>query len=139
MDQQREPFEQRMYHASYERHAAKARELALTIRAQASRIVHALDASWIPPYDVSADAVLLAGHITAMAAMREIKEVFDAGRADLREQIGAEIENVIGGYPDNEMTRPKIETGRYVNDAQWAAMIARGQQGGYRAEQADEH
>jgi len=130
MDQQREPFEQRMYHSTYERHATKARELASTIQAQASRILRDLDAGRLVYDDVSADAVLLAGHITAMAAMREIKEVFDAGRADLREQIGTEIENVIGGYPDNEMTRPKIEIGQYVNDAQWAAMIARGRQEG---------
>lgn len=53
----------------------------------------------------------------------------DEIRADERrkvaEEIAVEIERVIGSYPDNVETRPRYERGGFLNDAQWAALIAR--------------
>jgi hypothetical protein len=42
-----------------------------------------------------------------------------------REEIASAIEETIGGYPGNGAERPKVEVGQHVNDAQWAARIAR--------------
>lgn len=43
-------------------------------------------------------------------------------RREVAEEIAAEIERVIGGY---EEARPKVGCGEFLNDAQWAALIAR--------------
>jgi hypothetical protein len=43
----------------------------------------------------------------------------------IREKIAAEVESVIGGYPENEAQRPRVEVGLHLNDAEWAAAIAR--------------
>jgi hypothetical protein len=67
-----------------------------------------------------------------LAALRSAERITGAVLARAAEGIAAEIERVIGGYPGNEVERPKVETGRHLNDAQWAAKIARewnGQEG----------
>lgn len=48
-----------------------------------------------------------------------------AVKANEFEALAAEIERVIGGYPGNEATRPKVGVGEHLNDAQWAAKIIR--------------
>jgi hypothetical protein len=39
--------------------------------------------------------------------------------------IAEQIEAIVGGYPDNEVERPKVERGEHLNDREWAASIAR--------------
>jgi len=51
-------------------------------------------------------------------------------RSRVAEEIATEIETTIGGYPDNEVKRPKVERGGHLNDAQWAAQIARSKKEG---------
>jgi hypothetical protein len=47
-------------------------------------------------------------------------------RSRVAEEIADGIETTIGGYPDNDAERPKVERGGHLNDVQWAAQIARG-------------
>lgn len=46
-------------------------------------------------------------------------------RRQVAEEIATAITEIIGGYPDNGATRPKRERGAHLNDAEWAAHIAR--------------
>lgn len=41
------------------------------------------------------------------------------------ERIANRIDTTIGGYPDNDVERPKVERGEHLNDREWAASIAR--------------
>lgn len=59
-------------------------------------------------------------------ARQILADLLPAHEAMVRQQIAREIEDTIGQYPDNEVTRPKVETGLHLNDWQWAARIARG-------------
>lgn len=53
----------------------------------------------------------------------------DAERAravgEAAEDIASKVEATIGGYPDNEVERPKVERGEHLSDFAWAAQIAR--------------
>ena len=62
---------------------------------------------------------LLAQFVTSLGA------VFPELAPDTGKAIASEIERVIGGYPGNEATRPRVGAGEFLNDAQWAAKIAR--------------
>lgn len=56
-------------------------------------------------------------------------EAVEAGlakaRGEVAEEIAAAIEETVGGYPDNDAERPKVGCGELLNDADWAARIAR--------------
>lgn len=54
-----------------------------------------------------------------------VHEERQAQAGDNREALAAEIERVVGGYPGNEVQRPKTGVGEFLNDAQWAAKIVR--------------
>ncbi len=55
----------------------------------------------------------------------EAELIREQARREVAEEIAAEIERVIGGYPDNAEIRPKMKRGGFLNDADWAAQIAR--------------
>lgn len=56
---------------------------------------------------------------------RHVQEHRDHIRAAVAEEIAAAITHIIGGYPDNGATRPRAEFGGHLNDAEWAAHLAR--------------
>ncbi|MFI7628431.1 hypothetical protein [Microbispora rosea] len=56
---------------------------------------------------------------------RHIAAHRDHIRAAVAEEIATAITQIIGGYPDNGATRPKAEWGGHLNDAEWAAHLAR--------------
>lgn len=83
-------------------------------------------------HNFSGECAVCSGDINAImaVALEAASPILAAQeRADERrkvaEQIAAEIEKVIGGYPDNEVIRPRYERGGFLNDSQWSAQIAR--------------
>lgn len=53
------------------------------------------------------------------------KAALEAAAPLIAEHIASEIERVVGGYPANEETRPRENVSDFLNDAEWAARIAR--------------